>query len=45
MRIADWKIGTKLIIGFLAVVAILGAAIGYQILTLQNLAKRQDSGV
>jgi methyl-accepting chemotaxis protein len=44
MRIADWKIGTKLIVGFLAVVAILGAAIGYQILTLQNLAKLQDIG-
>lgn len=38
------KIGPKLIIGFLVVVAIFGAAVYYQIRTFQNLANLQDEG-
>ena len=38
MKILNFKIGTKLIVGFIVVIAIFGAAIYYQILTLQNLA-------
>jgi methyl-accepting chemotaxis protein len=38
------KIGTKLIIGFLVVVAIFGAITFYQIRTFQDLAALQDKG-
>jgi len=44
MKISDFRIGTKLIVGFIVVIAIFGAAIYYQIRTLQNLAVLQDEG-
>lgn len=44
MKIVDWKIGSKLILGFLAVVLIFGAASVYQIIQLRVLADLQDEG-
>jgi len=44
MRLADMKIGTKIMGGFLIVVVILAAAILYQLSSLSTLAKLQDEG-
>ncbi|MBA3014124.1 MAG: hypothetical protein FP815_04130 [Desulfobulbaceae bacterium] len=44
MRFTDLKVGKKLTIGFVGVVLLLGAAILYQLFTMQRLAKLQDEG-
>lgn len=44
MKIVDWKIGSKLILGFLAVVLIFGSTSVYQIIQLRVLADLQDEG-
>ena len=42
MRIRDWKIGTKILVGFLFVVVAMGAAAAYMAATMSQLATLQN---